>query len=103
MQIFANVATEPEMRTSKSTNRGYSQFRVAESQRGTDNQATFYTVRVMKEDKPQFKKGDFVKITGKLKVDFYLSREGKPTGTLLVIAFDASKISKPMAQPVEVA
>ena len=103
MQLYGNLATEPEMKTSTTTGRKYSQFRVAESQRGTDNQPTFYTVRVMKEDKPQFKKGDFVKVTGKLKADFYLSREGKPTGTLLVIAFDASKISKPMAQPVEVA
>lgn len=103
MQLYGNVATEPEMKTSKTTQRGYAQFRVAESQRGIDNEPTFYTVRVMKADKPQFKKGDFVKVTGKLKADFYLSREGKPTGTLLVIAFEASKISKPMAEPVEVA
>ena len=29
-----------------------------------------------------------------MKTDFYLSREGKPSGTLLIIAFEASKIAK---------
>jgi hypothetical protein len=33
-----------------------------------------------------------------VKADFYLSREGKPTGTLLIIAFEAAKISKPVTQ-----
>jgi len=41
-------------------------------------------------------------VTGKLKADFYLSREGKPTGTLLIIAFEASKISKPSPQNLEI-
>jgi len=49
----------------------------------------------MKDVDPGLAKGDFVKVTGKLKADFYLSREGKPTGTLLIIAFEASKIAKP--------
>ncbi len=52
----------------------------------------------MKDDDPKLTKGDFVKVTGKLKADFYLSREGKPTGTLLIIAFEAAKISKPVTQ-----
>ncbi|WP_431273472.1 hypothetical protein ACQ858_14905 [Variovorax ureilyticus] len=51
----------------------------------------------MKDVDPGLAKGDFVKVTGKLKADFYLSREGKPTGTLLIIAFEASKIAKPAA------
>ena len=54
----------------------------------------------MKEAKPELDKGDFVKVTGKLKADFYLSREGKPTGTLLIIAFEASKIARPQALSV---
>jgi hypothetical protein len=49
----------------------------------------------MKDADPGVGKGDFLKVTGKLKTDFYLSREGKPTGTLLVIAFEAAKIAKP--------
>ncbi|WP_226797475.1 hypothetical protein [Cupriavidus necator] len=52
----------------------------------------------MKDADPGLAKGDFVKVTGKLKTDFYLSREGKPTGTLLIIAFEAAKIAKPTQQ-----
>ena len=101
MQVFANVATQPERKTSKSTGKAYYEFRVAESQRGQDPSPCWFTVRVMKEAKPELDKGDFVKVTGKLKADFYLSREGKPTGTLLIIAFEAAKIAKPQALSVE--
>ena len=101
MQLYGNLASEPLVKTSKSTNRRFTEFRVAESLRGVDTEPTWYTVRLMKEEKPHLNKGDFVKVTGKLKADFYLSREGKPTGTLLVIAFEAAKITKPVAQPAE--
>lgn len=101
MQVFANVATQPERKTSKSTGKAYYEFRVAESQRGQDPSPCWFTVRVMKEAKPELNKGDFVKVTGKLKADFYLSREGKPTGTLLIIAFEAAKIARPQALSVE--
>jgi hypothetical protein len=49
----------------------------------------------MKDRNPELDKGDFVKVTGKLKADYYLSREGRPTGTLLILAFEAAKIAKP--------
>ena len=101
MQVFAHIGTQPERKTSKSTGKAYYEFRVAESQRGVDAAPTWYTVRVMKEAKPELDKGDFVRVTGKLKADFYLSREGKPTGTLLIIAFEAAKIAKPQALSVE--
>jgi single-stranded DNA-binding protein len=98
MQAYGNIASTPESKTSKSTNRRYWEFRLAESQRGVDSEPTWYSVRVMKSnDNLGLAKGDFVKVTGKLKTDFYLSREGKPTGTLLIIAFEAAKISKPVA------
>ena len=45
---------------------------MAESQRGLDAQPTWFTCRVMKETMPELTKGDFVKVTGKLKADFYL-------------------------------
>jgi len=95
MQVFGNVATQPERKVSKSTSKEYHEFRLAESQRGVDTQPTWYTVRVMKDKKLDLDKGDFVKVTGKLKADFYMSREGKPTGSLLILAFEAAKISKP--------
>lgn len=100
MQIYANVATPPVRKETKATNKGYYEFRVAESHRGLEREpATFYTCRVMRDSDPQLATGDFVKVTGRLKTDFYLSREGKPTGTLLVIAFEAAKVARP--QPTQ--
>lgn len=95
MQVFGNVATEPQRKTSKTTQKDYFEFRLAESQRGIDAEPTWYSVRVMRHGELRLAKGDFVKVTGKLKTDFYLSREGKPTGTLLIIAFEAAKIGQP--------
>jgi hypothetical protein len=97
MQVFGNVATEPVRKESKASGKGYYEFRMCESQRGSDANPTWFTVRVMKDVSLDLKKGDFVKTTGKLKADFYLSREGKPTGTLLIIAFESTKIAKPTA------
>lgn len=94
MQVFGNVASPPERKVSKNTQKGYYEFRLAESQKGVDTAPTWYTVRMMLDENPQLNKGDFARVTGKLKTDFYLSREGKPTGTLLIIAFEASKVSK---------
>ena len=98
MQVFGNLASPIQRKTTKA-GKDYAEFRLAESQRSqpgsASDEATWYTVRVMKGNVPEFVKGDFVKVTGKLKTDFYLSREGKPTGTLLIIAFEASKIAKP--------
>ncbi|WP_188704423.1 single-strand-binding protein/primosomal replication protein n [Silvimonas iriomotensis] len=97
MQVFGN-ATEPVRKETKAGGKGYFEFRMCESQRGSDADPTWYTVRIMKDQDPGLKKGDFVKVTGKLKADFYMSREGKPTGTLLIIAFEAAKLAKPVAQ-----
>ncbi|OZB75800.1 MAG: single-strand-binding protein/primosomal replication protein n [Thiomonas sp. 14-64-326] len=94
MQVFGNMATDAARKESKATGKGYFEFRLAESQRGIDKDPTWYTVRVMKDAAPGLSKGDFVKVTGKLKTDFYLSREGKPTGTLLILAFEASKLAR---------
>ena len=65
---------------------------MCESQRGVDNDPSWYSVRIMKDVDPNLEKGNFVKVTGKLKADYYLSREGKPTGTLLILAFEAAAI-----------
>ena len=97
MQAFGNVATAPERKLSKSTGKGLYQFRICEAQRGVDPTPCWYTVRVMNDEDPLLEKGDFVKVTGKLKADFYIGRDGKPTGSLLIIAFEASKIAKTAA------
>lgn len=94
MQVFGNVATEPVRKESKSTGKAFWEYRLCESQRGGDAAPTWFSVRVMKSADPGLAKGDFVKVTGKLKADFYLSREGKPTGTLLILAFEASKLAR---------
>jgi len=100
MQAFGNIASPLQRKTTKA-GKDYSEFRLAESQRSkpgsTNEEPTWYTVRLLNGTVPEFVKGDFVKVTGKLKTDFYLSREGKPSGTLLIIAFEASKIAKPAA------
>ncbi len=97
MQVFGNVATQPERKHSKASGKGYFEFRLAESQRGVDTSPTWFTVRMMKDENPMLDKGDFVRCTGKLKTDFYLSKQGLPTGSLLIIAFEAAKIAKPAA------
>lgn len=98
MQVYGNIAVQPERVTSKSTGRVYWQTRVAESHRGLEKEPpTWYTVRIMKEEDPKLAKGDFVKVTGRLKTDFFTSREGKPSGCLVILAFEASRIAKPVA------
>lgn len=49
MQVYGNVATIPARKESKTTQKGYYEFRVCESQRGVDPSPTFYTVRVLKD------------------------------------------------------
>jgi len=102
MQVFANIGSTPIRKESKSSGKGYWEFRIAEAQKNDKGlEATWYSVRVMRDLDPKLSKGDFVKVTGKLKADFYLSREGKPTGALLIIAFEATKIAKPSSVATE--
>jgi len=94
MQAFGNVATDPVRKVSKTTGKPYYEFRLCENQCGQskDTMATWYTVRCHQAGEPGLGKGDFIKATGKLKVDSYLNREGKPTSTLLILAFEAVKL-----------
>lgn len=93
MQLYGNCSAEPIRKVSKTTSKGFFEFRVAETQ-VNHSTPTWYTVRLMVDKDPCLKKGDFVRVTGKLKVDYYLSRAGEPTGTLLVLAFEATKKTK---------
>src|SRR3546814_4796071 len=61
MQVYGNVATEPTRKEAKTSQKGYYEFRLAESQRGPDKSPTWYTVRIMKDEDPGLAKGDFVK------------------------------------------
>lgn len=97
MQVFGNVATEPVKKLAKASGKAYSEFRLAEGHKSMPGEVTWYSIRVMHDRELGLSKGDFVKVTGRLKTDYWLSREGKPTGGLLLIAFEASKIAKPAA------
>lgn len=104
MRAYGNVASTPIRKESKSTGKGYWEFRIAEAQKNDKGrEPTWYSVRVMRDEDPKLSKGDFVKVTGALRADFYLSRAGAPTGTLLIIAFEATKIAKPSVAATEVA
>ncbi len=96
MQTFANVGQAFTRVVSKATGKGYWQGRVGESHKGTST-CTWFTVRIMVDEDPGFKLGDFVRVTGQLKVDFYMNKEDppKPSGNLLIIAFEAKRIEKP--------
>jgi len=102
METYGNVATLPLRKTSKTLNRGYWEFRLAESQRSSplaekSGQTCWYTVRCMVDEDPELKLGDFARVTGALKVDSYIGRDGKPASSLLLIAFNVFKYEKDVA------
>ncbi len=91
MQVFGNVGTDPIRKVSKATQKGYYELRLSEN-RKNGGEATWYTVRLAKDKNPGLERGSFCKVTGTLKVDSYISRDGKPASALLIIAFEIVKI-----------
>lgn len=94
MQVFGNVATAPVRRVSKTTSKGYYEFRLCENKKGQEKSTstTWFSVRKMVDSDPGLRLGDFCKITGTLRVDSFLDRTGKPASALLIIAFEAVKL-----------
>jgi hypothetical protein len=109
MQAYGNVASLPQRKISKTLNRGYFEFRMAESQRtsplaektGSKSQPCWYTVRIMLDKDPELELGNFVRATGALKVDSYIGRDGKPASGLVLIAFDVYKVEKDLASDTD--
>ena len=103
MQVYGNVATTPERKLGKISNRGYFEFRMAESLRtspasakdGAKREPTWYTVRIMEDKDPELQKGNFVRATGSLKTDSFIDKQGKPASSHVLICFDVLKIVKP--------
>lgn len=96
MQAFVNVATAPVRKTTQSGGKTYWEFRAAESAKLEEKAAaTWYTVRVFQEADPGFSKGDFVRLLGKLKLDVFMSRDGKPMGVLVVMCYEAKRYTRP--------
>jgi len=99
MQAFANVATAPVRRETQGGGKIYWEFRAAESAKNEDKDGTtWYTVRIFQSEDPGFSKGDFIRIVGKLKLDVFMSREGKPMGVLVVMCFEAKRYEKPKSK-----
>lgn len=95
MQAFVNVATAPVRKTTQTGGKTYWEFRAAESAKLEEKAAaTWYTVRVFQEADPGFCKGDFVRLLGKLKLDVFMSRDGKPMGVLVVMCYEAKRYNK---------
>ena len=99
MQAFGNVATDSIRKVSKTTNKAYYEFRLCENKRGGEktsttntSTSTWYSVRVMRDANPGLERGAFCKVTGTLRADSFLNREGKPATALLIIAFEAVKL-----------
>lgn len=106
MQVFGNTGSAPERKVSKVSGKGYFEFRLAESHKTSplagktgvkSDPPLWYTVRCMVDKDPELKLGDFARVTGALKVDSYIGRDGKPASSLLVIAFDVFKYEKDLA------
>lgn len=107
MQVYGNVGRAPERVVSKVSGKIFWQLRIAESHKSsplagkTDGKSAapplWYTVRCMGDKDPELKLGDFARVTGALKVDSYIGRDGKPASSLLVIAFDVFKYEKDVA------
>lgn len=93
MQVFGNVGTDPIRKVSKATNKGYYEFRLCENSRaGEKTSSQWYSVRIMRDTNPGLERGAFCKVTGSLRVDSFVNREGKPASALLIIAFEAVKL-----------
>ena len=103
MQIYANVVFAPERKTSKTSGGTYWSIRVAESKKGeAKSETTFFTVRLMREEDPGLKPGDFVKVTGKLKPSVYMDvKQNKPAVTLYIHAFEAKMLPRGTKNPEE--
>lgn len=103
MQAFANVATVPIRKTAQGSDKTYWEFRAAESAKNDSKEsATWYTVRVFQTEDPGFSKGDFIRIVGKLKLDVFMSREGKPMGVLVVMCYEVKRYEKPRSNRSEI-
>ena len=101
MQAFVNVATPPTLKRTQQGGKPYWEFRAAESAKNEQREsATWYTVRVFQEEDPGFSRGDFVRLIGKLKLDVFVGRDGKPMAVLVVMCYEAKRYEKQSGNPV---
>jgi single-stranded DNA-binding protein len=96
MQVYCNISTTIEKKTSKN-GKEYFQFRAAENNGRDENKTTqWYDVRAFIEelDGDLLSKGMFVLITGRLVVDAFLKRDGTPGASATIMANSVQPVEK---------
>jgi len=90
MIIYGTIATSVEKKTAVESKKEYVEFRLAENWGKEETKTTtWYTVRafINEVSADLLGRGVSVCVEGKLKDSAYLNKEGKPTTSLVVLAF----------------
>ncbi len=97
MQVYGNIATGLEQRTSTKTGKVFYTFRLAENQ-GKDEQrtTTWYDVAafIPELDADLLSKGQFVKVTGRVEAVAFRKRDGEPGASLSLLAFKVEPVER---------
>lgn len=89
MQVMGNIATEIEKRTAKETQKDYYTFRLAENNgKGENRETQWYDVSafISELDADMLTKGQFVKVTGTLRIEAFSRRNGEPGAAAKILA-----------------
>jgi single-stranded DNA-binding protein len=101
MEVFGNVATAVEKKTSKAGKDFYS-FRLAENNgKGEHKTTTWYNVTafISELDADMLANGQFVKLTGRLEVEAFMRKDNTPGAELRCLAFKVEPIEKKTRSP----
>lgn len=97
MQVWGNIATALEERTSSKTGKKFYTFRLAENQ-GKDEQrtTTWYDVAafIAELDADLLSKSQFVKVTGRVEATAYTKRDGTPGASLSLLAYKVEPVER---------
>ena len=88
MQVFGNIATALEERTSSKTQKKFYTFRLAENQGKDDNRTTTWydvTAFISELDADLLAKGQFVKVSGRLEARPFTKNNGEPGASLTIV------------------
>ena len=103
MQVYGNIATPVEKRTSKA-GKDFFVFRLAENQGKDDNRTTtWYDVSafITELDADLLSKGQFVKVTGRLDIQAFMKRNGEPGASVTVLASTIEPVERKQPRPEE--
>lgn len=98
MQVYGNIATALEERTSSKTGKKFYTFRLAENQGKEPEQrtTTWYDVSafITELDADLLAKGQFVKVTGRLEISAFMKRNGEPGAAATVLAYKVEPVER---------